>query len=51
MRRDSVSELTGQVIDGIKQIQEGIARASLVKERAPEMAIAGKGKKRVTVRR
>ena len=49
LRRDSVRELTGQVMDGIKQIQEGMARASLVKELLPEMAV--KGKKKVAVRR
>lgn len=49
LRRDSVREITGSVMDGIKQIQEGIARASLVKERIPEMA--SKGKKKVAVKR
>lgn len=49
LRRDTVRQLAGQVMDGVKQIQEGITRASLVKERIPEMA--SKGKKKVAVRR
>jgi small subunit ribosomal protein S35 len=55
--KDQQRELTGQLIDGIKQIEEGLARPAPVREALPEMVMAGRGGgnaakgKRVTVRR
>lgn len=48
-QKDQNLELKGQLVDGIKQIEEVKARP-IVQEALPEMVMAGKGKK-VAVRR
>lgn len=37
--------ITGELVDGVKQIEEANARAPLPKEMQPQMAMAGKGGK------
>ncbi len=50
--KDQQLEITGQLIDGIKQIEEGLRKPSAVKEVLPEPIMVGKGKgKKVAVRR
>ncbi|CZS92295.1 hypothetical protein WAI453_000177 [Rhynchosporium graminicola] len=50
--KDQQMELTGQLIDGIQQIEEGLRKTSL-KESIPEPVMIGRGKggKKVAVRR
>jgi small subunit ribosomal protein S35 len=50
--KDQQLEVAGQLIDGVRQIEEGLAKAKLVREALPEMVMAGKGKgKKVAIRR
>jgi hypothetical protein len=53
--KDQELMFTGQLVDGIKQIEEAFARPAPTREALPEMASAAKGAKgkggRVTVRR
>lgn len=50
--KDQQREITGQLIDGIKQIEEGLRKPLAVNEELPEPVMAGRGKgKKVAVRR
>jgi small subunit ribosomal protein S35 len=54
-QKDQQLELEGQIIDGIKQIEEGLAKQEPIRESLPEMLLGArrpgtKGKK-VSVRR
>lgn len=53
--KDQQRMLTGQIVDGIKRIEEALAKPAPEKEALPEMAMAGRGargnQRRLTVRR
>lgn len=53
--KDQEREITGQLVDGIRQIEEGMRRAVAAKNATPELVMAGKGAtgkgKKVSVRR
>jgi len=49
---DQQREMTGQLIDGIQQIQQKLAKPQSAREPLHEMVMAGRGKpKRLAVRR
>jgi small subunit ribosomal protein S35 len=50
--KDQQLEVAGQLIDGIRQIEDSLAKAAPVRDAIPEMVMAGQGKgKKVAVRR
>lgn len=54
--QDQQREIAGQLLDGIKQIEEALAKPVPLREAVPEMIMAGKGGKiikgkKVAVRR
>lgn len=44
-------QLAGTTVDGLRLISDGISQAGMVKAAEPELVAAGKGKKKVTVKR
>jgi small subunit ribosomal protein S35 len=46
--KDQRKAITGQIIDGMMQIEQGLNKPALVREAIPELVMAGK---RVAVRR
>lgn len=51
--KDQQRELAGQLVDGIKQIEQGLAKQEPIRASLPDMIMAARGgkQKRVTVRR
>lgn len=51
--RDQQRELAGRLVDGVKQIEQGLAKQEPIRQSQPEMiqAVRGTKGKRVTVRR
>jgi small subunit ribosomal protein S35 len=51
--KDQQRELAGQLVDGIKQIEQGLAKQEPIRQSLPEMvqAVRGIKGKRVSVRR
>jgi small subunit ribosomal protein S35 len=49
--RDKQLELAEQLVDGIKQIEEGLARQEPIREALPEMLLGARRGKKVGVRR
>jgi small subunit ribosomal protein S35 len=53
--KDRQRELAGQLVDGIQQIEEGLAKQEPVRESLPEMMMTARGikgkQRKVTVRR
>lgn len=49
--RDQQLQLAEQLVDGIKQIEEGLAKQEPIREAPPEMLLGARRGKKVSVRR